>query len=502
METVCHPRWATPRSLERPTLGGEARSISTLIGETAMSWQQQVLDVALEVVPAVGADGEPRFLPDGSRAMMLAYREVIVTVPRQSGKTTFWLTLACHRAAPLPGARPWAGPQRMAFTMQDGWSAHKKLTTDHGPKLINSLIKPMLDTSAARDGMTKGAGNAALLFKGGSRIDVLSSTETSGHGLTLDLAGIDEAFADVDGRREQSLLPTMATRQSPQILVISTAGTDASIYLKRKVELGRAAVEDDVRTGVAYFEWSAPEDGEPFPDGHLSKFDDPETWRRCMPALGHTISIGVVEHALQTMSEGDFRRAYLNQWTASDERVISDEAWLAVCDPIASPAGDLTMAIDISPDRSSSAIAVADDSGVVELIESAEGETTAERIIGMAQRAGARIVLDVGGPAGSLVADIEASGVDLIKMRSATVTQACGSFYDAVAEQKVSVRHDRRLDAAVAHAGKHPVGDAWRWTRRGSGDVTPVVAATLAHWAAKLPREEVPVPRVTSLDDL
>jgi hypothetical protein len=40
------------------------------------------------------------------------------------------------------------------------------------------------------------------------------------------------------------------------------------------------------------------------------------------------------------------------------------------------------------------------------------------------------------------------------------------------------------LSAALAGAGKRPLGDAWAWDRRGTSvDISPLVAATLARWA-------------------
>ena len=74
------------------------------------------------------------------------------------------------------------------------------------------------------------------------------------------LAEIDEAFDDVDDRREQAMLPAMITRPEAQLLVVSTMGTDASTYLNRKVEAGRAAALEGRTSGIAYFEYSIPLD--------------------------------------------------------------------------------------------------------------------------------------------------------------------------------------------------------------------------------------------------
>ena len=153
-----------------------------------------------------------------------------------------------------------------------------------------------------------GVGNEAIVFKNGSRISILNSSEASGQGLTLDLGVIDEAWNDVDSRREDAMLPAMLTRADAQILIISTAGTERSPYLRRKVDTGRAAVANGDNTGTAYFEWASAEDADP---------DDPATWRSCMPALGSTISEASVRHMKSTMSEASWRRHGLNLWTAS-----------------------------------------------------------------------------------------------------------------------------------------------------------------------------------------
>jgi hypothetical protein len=38
------------------------------------------------------------------------------------------------------------------------------------------------------------------------------------------------------------------------------------------------------------------------------------------------------------------------------------------------------------------------------------------------------------------------------------------------------------LNSAVAAARKRALGDAWAWARKVGGDVSPLVAVTLARW--------------------
>jgi hypothetical protein len=63
--------------------------------------------------------------------------------------------------------------------------------------------------------------------------------------------------------------------------------------------------------------------------------------------------------------------------------------------------------------------------------------------------------------------------------------QACGRFVDAVNEE--TLRHLGSLDLlnAIRAAKTRSLGDRWAWSRKSSSaDISPLVAATLALWAA------------------
>ena len=420
--------------------------MSRQLGLPLMPWQQLIADVGLEIDPESG-------LP--------AYREICLTVPRQSGKTSLLLAWELQRCLRWPTA------QRVAFTSQTGWDARRKLVDDQVPLLLGSPLK------VAVERIYRGAGNESVIFKNGSRIDVLAATESAGHGRTIDLGVIDEAFADIDYRREQSILPAMATKPAAQILILSTAGTEASVFLKHKVDTGRAAVTSGATNGIAYFEWSADPDAD---------IDDPRTWQSCMPALGLTISEAVVRHARATMSEGDFRRSYLNQWTASDDRIIPAVVWDAVVSPGVKPDGRLVFAVDVAPDRSSASIGVADEQGRVELVESRPGVGwIVDRVVQLSAKFECPVVLDGYGPAGSLFDQLESKGVRVEKYSSRQVAQACSTFFDAVADDRIRVRSSSLLDDAVAAVRRRVSGDTWSWSRSDTAvDICPLMVVTLA----------------------
>jgi hypothetical protein len=411
-----------------------------------MPWQQQVADVALEL----DADGSP------------VYREINVVVPRQCGKTSLMLSLELHRAL------LWGTAQTIGYTAQTGWDARRKLIDDQVPLLENSPL------SASVKRIYRGAGMEAIHFVNGSRIDVMASNATAGHGRILNQGIIDEAFSDQDDRREGALLPAMATKRDAQLYIISTAGTQESLYLKRKVEQGRAIVEAGLNTGVAYFEWSAGEEAD---------IDDPATYWRTIPALGHTIDERVITHARSTMKEGDFRRAYLCQWTVIDEAAIPAKYVQRVLDATTAPSGRLSFGIDVAIDRSFAAISVADETGRVELIEHREGVTwVVERALELWRRHKGHLVVDGYSPANSLVDRLEAGGLPVSRYSLRDMVGACGIFYDAVLDDAIRIRPHASLEAAIESAKRKHIASGWLWSRTvETADLTPLFAATIAY---------------------
>lgn len=441
-----------------------------------MPWQRLVADVALEVDPATGG---------------LAYREVVVTIPRQSGKTTLGLSVRAHRAIGF------GGPQNLVYTAQTRNDARMKWEDEHAPILARSVLAPLV---RAR----KRTGAEAFVWSNGSIDSIPAPTAKAGHGKTLDLGFIDEAFAQTDDRLEQAFGPAMVTRPQPQLWVVSTAGTAESLYLRAKVQAGRRRVESGEPSQSAYFEWSAPNDADPL---------DPATWRACMPGLKCNGGIipesairaemdkAIAEHGPEGMQL--FRRAYLNQWTdefASGWSVISQPAWRARGGALGRPDGPVAFGVDAAwPDAEAASIAVAgrlDGELVVQVVDHREGTSWVPgRLRELVDRhRPAAVVLDRKGPAGFLAAEIDEAGVGLKHPTMDDVAQAAGSFYAAVCGDDPTLRHfdQPELDEALGSAMKRPLGDSWTWARKGAPDISPLTAATLAAWG--LSAEPAPVP--------
>ena len=448
------PLYATRRS-DRESLGWRLGNVAEELGTPLMGWQQYVADVGLEIDSDTGR---------------LAYKEVIVSVMRQNGKTTLVLAAECARCL------LWGSEQRVAYTAQTGKDARAKFKDDHLPIIGKSGLTKFVKRPYLSDG------NTSLLWNNGSRISVLDNTPAAGHGKTLDLAVIDEAFADTDNAREQALLPTMATRQDAQIWNTSTAGTPASAYLFRKVELGRAAVLSGESSGVAYFEWAIPEDED---------VDDPAIWAKRMPAYGVTIHEDYIRHARQTMTDGDFRRAIGNQWTETEERVIPGEWWSAVAgrDVLAAKPG--VLALDARADRSRASVVRADSAHNVQVVAVRQGVNwvVGEFLEHIPKTV--TVVVDKYGPCAGVANELESAGYQITRLDSLQVRSACTRFYDDIADRKMRVRLEDEVDTAVRSAVKRMSSDSWVWHRDAPGGEI-LMAASISYMSAVTETEVFP----------
>jgi phage terminase large subunit-like protein len=261
-----------------------------------MPWQHEANAVTTELTP------EGRF----------AYRQVVIEVMRQQGKSVDLLAMMIARGLRRPGTQ-------ISYTAQTRLDARHRLLDVWWPRIAMSKLAPFID-------VRRGSGSEALMFRNGSMLGLVSGTQTSGHGDNLDLGVIDEAWAQHDDHLEQAMRPAMMTRDA-QLWIVSAAGDEKSAYFRGKVDDGRARAEMGVTEGGCYIGYSFADDEDP---------GDPVTWRRRMPALGITVSEETVRTDYELMELPEFRRAYGCQWPDVAKPgwdIIGEDTWGAATVP-------------------------------------------------------------------------------------------------------------------------------------------------------------------------
>ncbi|MFD7093387.1 terminase [Streptomyces xanthophaeus] len=466
------------------TSGQEAVELAAVAGLHLDAWQQFVLHVGL---------GEN---PDGGWAAF----ETCVNVPRQNGKG------AVIEARQLAGL--FLLGERLILH-----SAHEFKTSIEAFRRIESLIVNTDDLRKRVARVRRTTGEEAIELINGQRLRFLARSGGSGRGFTGNCNLMDEAMIlgeDAIG----ALMPTMAAVKDPQIWYFGSAGIgSASVHLARLRRRALQAMESGIPDpSLAYLEWSIdPHVKECRPD--CTAHDDPASAlsvARANPALGYRLTLEHTERERLSMGDSVFARERLGVGDyPSDEEdawsVIGEEAWRALGDGTSTMADPIAIALDTTPERSHTAICAAGANGTsmhVEVISHQPGtgwapERLAELVVKWRPCA---VVIDEGGPAGSLVPAIKRALKDADLLKGAELTDeeidallvfpkvrqiaaSAGQFYDAVVEQKLTHLDQAPLATALAGADKRPIGDGWGWARRGvSVDISPLVGVTLAKW--------------------
>jgi phage terminase large subunit-like protein len=274
---VVLPRYGTARHPDRPTFGGVDAEVAKLLGFEFFPWQRHAADVAGEYIPATR-------LP--------CYRTVGIGVARQNGKTA----LVCTRIA-----RQLIQPrQTVAYTAQDRTVAYQKWE-EH--------VELLMDTPFAEhvDRIDRVNHREVLIMKNGSRyLPVTPSKKKAARSMSIDLAVIDEAHAHPTMEIVGALQPTMATRKSAQLWVVSNAGDENSGLWKNYTVHGRQAIDDPTST-LCWLEYASVEHADPH---------DRQSWAEANPSMGHPggVLVEALADAAAGMDTDTFRREHQNIW--------------------------------------------------------------------------------------------------------------------------------------------------------------------------------------------
>ena len=477
----CPPRFGTRRSPERATLGPAVGLVAAVLGKPLMEWQQYVADILLEIDPVTGE---------------LVYDEWILTVPRQSGKSTLVLAKATHRCT---ASGFFGAGQTIAYVAQTKMKSVEKFERDYGAALLASQ---RFGRGPHRVKVRTGNNKIDVRFANGSVFGVEATTERAGHGPTLDEAYVDEAFSQVDNRTEDAFGPAMVTRVNKQLGIVSTAGwLDASPYLLEKVRLGRELVADDVRRGTACFEWSAPDDADP---------GDENVWLACMPALHrpecpprcteHTLRMATIrseyEKAVRSGKLSNFCRAYLNQWKKKpregEETALGNWAACSRAVLASSLPALAGLAVSVTADRSATALGacgfIDDDRPLVmPIADIADPDDAARAAARISMAHSIPVVVYVGGSSGeAMVTAIEDAGGTVERVRFPEYAAACAGIYDHVRRGTLAHPDDPALNEAVLGARWRKASDKRVFGRKESeSEIASLEAVTLALYGAE-----------------
>lgn len=454
------------------TLGPEVADLARLAGFPPDPEQQMLLDAIFA-------------MDEHGRSVAF---ETAVVVARQNLKTALFQMAALGWL--------FLSDQRLIV-----WSAHEFRTTQEAFRDLDALIGGSDVLRKRVKHVYRGNGDESIELAGDRRLIFKARTKGGGRGLSGDRIILDEAFA-LKPEHMGALLPTLSARPDPQVVYGSSHGLPESVVLRGIRDRGRPG--GDPR--LAYLEWCAPPPKDACAAGDQCTHaldaegcgcDRPELWALANPAMGRRISAEHIAAERRAMPPAEFARERMGWWDDPfDEQArIPPELWALRADPESQVAGSMALSVAVAPDGLSCSLAAGGrrDDGLehVEVIERRDGTRgVVDRLVELADRwRPCATVLDPAGPAGALVPELIERGFStdpvgerhrLHLMTAREYAQACGALAAAVVNDRIRHLDDPLLNRAIETARTRPLSDAWAWSRKEGGDITPLEAVTLA----------------------
>ncbi|MEU4675745.1 terminase [Micromonospora sp. NPDC023737] len=481
------PRLYTPplRKLTRKTSYGFAviDFARDVLGEPLDPWQEWLVKHAGELLP----DGRPRF------------RQVLVVVARQSGKTHLLKTLSLF----------WLFMEKQPLVV--GMSTNLSYAMESWLKAVEQAEEsPKL--SGLVENVRLANGEQQMTTVDRCRYKVAASNRRGGRSLSIDRLILDELREHHDWSAWNAAVPAMNARPNAQAFAITNQGDDRSVVLDSLRESALRFIdsgEGDQRLGI--FEWSAPEGCE---------LDDPQAWAAANPNLGRRVHPDDIAgpaaraKAAGGEEEAGFRTEILCQRVRMLNPAVDPRKWEDCLDvgDLAAVRARVALFLDVAPDQRHATLAaaavLADGRTRVEVVAAWDGQGCTDQLRRDLPAQLARVRPQAlgwlpNGPAASLAADLAdrgrtgwpPRGVKVEEVRG-EVSALCMGFAELVTAGQVLHSGDPLLDAHVGAAERLRRGDAWVFSRKGDGHVDAAYAAAGAvHLARTLP-SPVGKPRV------
>lgn len=446
--------------------GAEVARIARLLGGHLQPWQRLVINRGTQWRPATNAQGRP--------VREYKYKTVLVSVPRQSGKTYLSLPKQMHSLLLRPGSQS-------LFTAQTG--ADARIQIDEMIKRV--LSSPMGELVTPK--YTNGS-EGLVINESSSQLRRFSPTFSAVHGGHPHLVFLDEIWKhskELGDALLGAIRPSQVTiREEAQIWMISTKGTAKSEFMNTLID--EALEHKDEK--LCYIEFSMPDGLDPY---------DPGTWWKFHPALGNTINEDSLT-ADMGLPYGEWMRGYMNVIVSAENPLIPLEDFdhLAASPEQVPDLNDVCISYEVAAlGECASVVAAwndADGTPCVRVVKQEAGTAwLAPYVASLAKRwPRIRFYADDGGPTRAVTDalserdDFEPEHLETLNMTERCVADA--NFMRACLETK-NLKHDgsEALRMAVANVVAREYNGTRRFDRdRSTAPISALIAASVALYGA------------------
>lgn len=446
------------------------RFADEVLGMPLDPWQEWLVIHAGELME----DGRPRF------------RQVLVLVSRQNGKTHLLMVLALY----------WLYVDVIEMVL--GTSTNLGYAVESWQKAVR-VAEQLPELQEMIKHVRRASGEQSLDLVTGARYKIAASNSRGGRGLTIGRLIMDELREHHDWSAYDAAVPATSAVPDAQTWMISNQGDDKSVVLSTL----RAQALDGIDQRLGLFEWSAPDGAAP---------TDVKALAMANPNLGRRISIdSLMGDALRAEAAGGeqlagFLTEHQCRYVPMLAPAIDPTDWAACRDDgsLEDVRERVSACLDVAPDLRHAtlyAAALLDDGRVrVDPVKAWSGpgctdELRRELVEVVARVKPVKFGWFPAGPAAALAADLSErrgwppENVELEEIRG-DVTAVCMGFAEQVGTHRLAHSGDPLLDAHVQGAEKLTHGDGWRFSRK-EGHVDALYAAAgAAHLARTLPEDD------------
>lgn len=277
-------------------------------------WQRWLIRHVLETYPE-----------DHPKAGELRYRQAVISVARQNGKSVLGAIFALY-----------------ALVLKDPASAEvlSVAYTTEQAKIIYDRVRYVFENNAFFKKKYKSTGFRGITHRSEASTASYTVKSKAGEGLQgVPVTAFlnDELHLTPETTWDAAVSGTTSTQGF--VLGITTAGDENSTLLKRLYEEGKQAAAGEGNERFGFFLWEAPE--------HLDLLD-PEALKAANPAIAcGRIDVDDLINSLSAMPEPQVRRYHLNQFVASEAAWLPMSMWHAL-DTGDIPQGPVVYGIDRS----------------------------------------------------------------------------------------------------------------------------------------------------------
>lgn len=471
--------------------GREAVEFCRWAGMTLFPWQEDLLRDSLTDVSVTDPD-------DSSiQETKPAFPHVVSVISRQNGKGEYLIARELYEVYFSKQ------PVAVLHTAHYGKTVLKAQdrTWDiisNSPHLMKwgPWVKEFGESKAAPKKVTSN-GKECIKFPNGSEIAFATRSGTQGAGTSSDLLILDECFDLPDGTADALTYTTRARPKAQTIWISSPVNRRNPKHLHGQQFSRRRWAGIDGVPGYLFREWSLPEGADPFTR---------DSWELTNPSL---ISSGLVGKSLSDV-ESEAQSAQVSEeakfsflaedlgtgdWWPRDSGSVDDfvpvidfEAWSSASALMPSALGESCLAVDVTPDGESVGMVSAAQWGDKVYLSLAPYEEFDRALV--IEKVGttvglndpSAVVLDPSGQCSTLVEPLRGIGVAPETLSGAQVSKAYELFLRMWAEKRIAHDGSQRWLDALGVAQERSKNGRYRSLDRYSGDVTVLVAASLAVW--------------------